>query len=183
MNEVKEFIDAYVGKLSLIYDFKNECSLTLYDYTGAYSKNGCFIEYESGVYKIGGCEKGNCRITFQSNDFFECLYHPIKGAIHTIAFKTELENRIDNIDSRIMGFGIMLNLMSKMGRPDWDAKLKSELYSIIERDKMPMNIIKNIADNSLDSRVLDDLETSKKSLFRKIVNFFSIWKIKTKICN
>lgn len=119
MNEVRFFLDTYLSKLSVLDEFKDGKFLNIYEYNEAYSKNGSFIQYENKYYKYGGCDRGDCHVVFQSDDFFECLYYPIRGAIHEKAFKIEMENIVNSIDSRIIGFGIMLNLMKKMDRPEW----------------------------------------------------------------
>jgi hypothetical protein len=118
----------------------------LYDYDTAYNNNGDFVDYEYGVYRFGSCERGICEIVFQSSNLVDCMYFPIRATIHNLSFEYELNNRKEDLDSRILGFGMMLYYMSKFNNNEWNKKIYSELLPIIESDKLPKKLISKISE-------------------------------------
>lgn len=129
--EVKNFIlkyNALIGGLETFIDHK------IYDYDLAYNNDGNFIDYIGGLYKYGGCERGKCEVIFESTNLEDCMYFPIRTAIHKLAFEFELRNRLKNIDSRVIGFGMMINYMDKLQKKEWSQKLYKELKLIIDTD-------------------------------------------------
>lgn len=141
-DEVKNFISKYYflfERIGLYLDYK------LYDYESAYANNGDFIDYIDGIYSYGGCERGICEVEFQSSDIEDCMYLPVRSAIHNIAFDYELKNRISDLDCRVLGFGMMFFYMDKFHNEKWNNRLYSELLSIIKLDNLPEDLIFRVA--------------------------------------
>ncbi|WOE32001.1 MULTISPECIES: hypothetical protein [unclassified Acinetobacter] len=143
---MKDQVSIFISKYYRLFDsigLKND--YILYDYNTAYNNNGDFIDYECDVYKFGSCERGICQIIFQSHNIMDCMYFPIRAAIHNISFEYELNNRRACLDFRVLGFGMMLFYMNKFNTPQWSNKLYSELLPIIDSDKLPKKLIEKIS--------------------------------------
>lgn len=117
----------------------------IYDYDSACNNDGNFIDYIGGAYKYGACERGNCEVIFESTNLEDCMYFPIRIVIHNLAFEYELKNRVQHLDARILGFGMMLYYMNNFQNDKWNRKLYSELLLIIQMDKLDKKMILKIS--------------------------------------
>jgi hypothetical protein len=140
--DIKYFISEFY---KLLRSAEINSNYKLSDYTEAYNNNGDFIDIDNGLYIYGSCERGSCEVIFQSSNFYDCMYFPVRASIHSYAFKYELNNRRINQDTRIIGFGMMLYCINKFNKKGWMERLYSELIPIIRLDGLDEDLILKIA--------------------------------------
>lgn len=72
------------------------------------------IEVDDYSYHYVVVERGQELERTSTSDFEELLYHVFSSATHTIAFKYELDNRIEDQDCRRLAFPKQVQLMSSI---------------------------------------------------------------------